>query len=81
MGHVLEAPGPYQKSEDIVAETRVEKLQPAFIIIEMRGYLLKEQLQMKCNLQKHHFVYAYEVIIKFYPNFMTCLYFSLALIR
>ena len=35
----------------------------------------------KFNLQKHHFAYVYEVIIKFYLNFITCLYFPLALIR
>ena len=32
----------------------------------------------KCNL---HFVYVYEVIIKCYLNFITCLYFPRALIR
>ena len=34
----------------------------------------------KCKLQKHHFVYVYKVIIKSYLNFITCLYFPLALI-
>ena len=47
----------------------IEKLPQGFIIIK------------NFNLQKHHFVYVYEVIIKSYPNFITCLYFSLALIR
>ena len=45
----------------------------------MRSYLLKSDF--KCNLQKYHFLYVYEVIIKCYPNFITCLYFSLSLIR
>ena len=47
--------------------------------IGMRNYLLKSNF--KFNLQKHHFVYVYEVIIKCYLNFITCLYFPLALIR
>ena len=47
--------------------------------VGMRSYYLKSKV--KCNLQKHHFVYVYEVIIKFYLNFITCLYFPLALIR
>ena len=45
----------------------------------LRSYLLKSNF--KCNLQKHHFVYVHEVIIKCYSNFITCLYFPLALIR
>ena len=45
----------------------------------MRSYLLKSNF--KFNLLKHHFVYVYEVIIKYYLNFVTCFYFSLALIR
>ena len=45
----------------------------------MRGYLLKSNF--KFNLQEHHFVYIYEVIIRCYLNFITCLYFPLALIR
>ena len=32
---------------------------------------------LKRNLQKHNFVYVYEVIL----NFIACLYFPLALIR
>ena len=47
----------------------IEKLLQGFIIIK------------KFNLQKRHFVYVYEVIIMSYPNFITYLYFSLALIR
>ena len=31
--------------------------------------------------QKHRFVSVYEVIIKCFLNFITCLYFSIALIR
>ena len=46
--------------------------------IGMRSYILKSNF--KFNLQKHHFAYVYEVIIKCYLNFITCLYFPLALI-
>ena len=45
----------------------------------MRSYPL--QNNFKYNLEKHHFVYVYEVIIKFYLNFITCLYFPVALIN
>ena len=45
----------------------------------MGSYLLKGNF--KCNLQRHHFAYGYEVIIKYYLNFITCLYFPVALIR
>ena len=45
----------------------------------MRSYLLKNNF--KRNLQKHHFVYFYEVIIKYYLNFITCLYLLHPLIR
>ena len=45
----------------------------------MRSDLLKSNF--KCNLQKHNFVYVYEVINKCYVNFITCLYVLLALIR
>ena len=44
--------------------------------IGMRSYLIKSDF--KFNLQKYHFVYVYEVIIKCYLSFITCLYFSLA---
>ena len=47
--------------------------------IGMRSYFLKSNF--KFNLQKHHFVYVYEVIIKCYLNFIICLYFPLALIK
>ena len=47
--------------------------------IGMRSYLLKKNFIF--NLQKHHFEYVYEVIIKCYLNFITCIYFALALIR
>ena len=47
--------------------------------IGMRRYLLKSNF--KFNLQKYHFVYVYEVIIKCNLNFITCLYFLFALIR
>ena len=47
--------------------------------IGLRSYLLKSNLNF--NLQKHHFVYVYEVITKCYLNSITCLYFPLVLIR
>ena len=47
--------------------------------IGLRNYHLKSNF--KLNLQKHHFVYVYEVIIKCSLNLTTCLYFPLALIR
>ena len=47
--------------------------------IGMKSYLLKSKF--KFNLQKHHFLYVYEVIIKYYLHFITCLYFPLGLIR
>ena len=46
--------------------------------IGIRSYFLKNNL--KFNLQKHHFVYVYEVIIKCYLNFITCLLFPFVLI-
>ena len=68
-------------SADIVVETWVKNCTARFYnhSIGMRSYLLKSNF--KFNLQKHHFVYVYEVIIKCYLNFITCLYFPLALIR
>ena len=45
----------------------------------MRSYLRKSNF--KCSLQKHPFVYVFEVINKCYPTFITCLYFPVALIR
>ena len=47
--------------------------------IGMTSYLLKRNF--KFNLQKHHVVFVYQVTIKYYLNFITCLYFPLALIR
>ena len=66
---------------DIVVETWVNNCTTRFYnhIIGIRSYLLKSNL--KFNLQKHHFVYVYEVIITCYLNFITCLYFPLDLIR
>ena len=66
---------------DIVLETWVKNCTARFYnhSIGMRSYLIKSNF--KFNLQKHHFVYVYEVIIKCYLNFITCLYFPLALIR
>ena len=45
----------------------------------IRSCLLKSNF--KFNLQKHHFLYVYEVINKWYLNFIAWLYFPLALIR
>ena len=66
---------------DIVQETWVKNCTASFYnhSIGMRSYLLKSNF--KFNLQKHHFVYVYKVIIKCYLNFITCLYFPIALIR
>ena len=66
---------------DIVVETWVKNCTGGFcnLSIGMRSYLLKSNL--KFNLQKHHFVYVYEVITKCYLNFITCLYLPLTLIR
>ena len=66
---------------DIVVETLVKNSTARFYnhSIGMRSYLLKSNF--KYNLQKHHFVYVCEVIIKCYLNFITCLCFLLALIR
>ena len=66
---------------DIVVETWVKNCTARFCnhSIGMRSYLIKSNF--KFNLQKHHFVYVYEVIIKCYLNFITCFYFPLALIR
>ena len=66
---------------DIVVETWVKNCTASFYnhSIAMRSYLLKSNF--KFNLQKHHFVYVYEEIIKCYLNFITCLYFPIDLIR
>ena len=65
---------------DIVVETWVKNCTARFYnhSIGMRSYLIKSNF--KFSLQRHHFVYAYEVIIKCCLNFITCLYFPLALI-
>ena len=52
-----------------------EFLGPADTAVETRVTFCQHNL--KCNVQEHHFVYFHEVII----NFMTCFYFSLALVR
>ena len=66
---------------EIVVETWVKNCTARFYnhSIGIRSYLLKSNF--KFNLQKHHFVYVYEVIIKCYLNFITCLHFPLALTR
>ena len=66
---------------DIVVETWVKNCTARFYnhSIGMRSYLLKSNFQF--NPQKHHLAYVYKVIIKCYSNFITCLYFPLALIR
>ena len=66
---------------DIVVENWVKNCTARFYnhSVGMRSYLLKSIF--KFNLQKHDFVYAYEVISKCYLNFITCLYFPLVLIR
>ena len=66
---------------DIVVETWVKNCTARFYNHSsgMKSYLLKSNF--KFDLQKHHFVYVYKVIIKCYLNFITCLYSPLALIR
>ena len=64
--------------EDIVVETGVKNCSKVLKSREWEVTFWKSNFN--CNLQKH-FVYVYEVIIKCYPNFITCLYFPLALIR
>ena len=79
IGHVLEAP--WTIPAHMAAETWVKNCTARFYnhSIGMRSYFLKSKF--KFNLQKHYFVYVYEVIIKCYLNFITSLYFPLALIR
>ena len=66
---------------DIVVEKLEWKTAARFYnhSVGMRSYLLKNNF--KRSLQKHHFVYVYEVIIKYYLNFITYLYFPRPLIR
>ena len=77
---LLEAPGVNQQI--LVVETWVKNCTARFYnhhSLGKRSYLLKSNF--KFNLQKHHFVHVYEVIIECYLNFITCLYFLLALVR
>ena len=66
----------WTKPANIVVETAARFYNH---IIGMRNYLLKNNF--KRSLQKHHFVNVYKVIIKYYLNFITCLYFPRPLIR
>ena len=83
---------PWTISANIVIETLAKNCTARFYnhSIGLRSYLLMSNF--KFNLQKHHFyevmmisssnnIYVYEVIMKFYLNFITCLHFPLALIR
>ena len=63
---------------DIIVETWVENCTARFCNHSI-GMNIKSNF--KFNLPKHHFAYVYEVIIKCYLNFITCLYFPPALIR
>ena len=78
VGHFLQSPGPYQQT---LLYKLVWKNAARFYnhCVGMRSCLLKNNF--KCSLQKHHFVYVYEVIFKYYQNFITCLYFPLPLNR
>ena len=80
IGRVLEATGLYHPAAGIVVESWVKNCTATFYnhSIGMRSYLPKNNFQF--NLQKHHFVYVYEVLIKCYLNFITCLHFLLPLI-
>ena len=66
---------------DVVVETWLKNCTTKFYnySIWMRSYLLKRKF--KFNLQDHHLVYVYEVIMKSYLIFITCFYFPLASIR
>ena len=64
---------------DTVVENGVKNCSKYNYSIGMRSYLLKNSF--KRSLQEHHFVYVYEVIIKYYLNFITCLYFPCPLIK
>ena len=60
----------------IVVETWVKNcIERLYNSIGMKSYLLKS------NFIRYVSLYVYEVIIKSYLNFVTCLYFALALIR
>ena len=63
-------------SKHCIVETRVKNCTARFY-----DHSIGTKSNFKFNLQKHPFVYVYEVIIKCYLNFITCLYFPLALIR
>ena len=66
---------------DTVVEIRVKNCSESFCL-SLKGKGLKvtfSQHNFKGNVQEHHFVYFFEVIINCYPNFMTCFYFPLAL--
>ena len=78
VGHVLESPRPYQQTLFWKLEW---KTAARFYnhSVGMISYLLKNNF--KRSLQKHHFVYVYEVVVKYYLNFITCLYFPRPLIR
>ena len=78
VGHVLESPRPYQQTLFWKLEW---KTAARFYnhSVGMKSYLLKNNF--KRSLQKHHFVYVYEVVVKYYLNFITCLYFPRPLIR
>ena len=74
----FEATGP----TEIVAEAQAKKLHRGFIIIRMKSYLLKEQLQLQSTgTSLCTFAYFYEVITNRYPNFFTSSFVSLVLNR
>ena len=60
-----------------------EKLQQEiFVTIKRKGLEVTFcQNDFKCNIQQHHFVCFYKVIINSYPNFLTCFYYPLSLVR
>ena len=79
-GHVLEAPELYNRDCCRNLSEKLHSIKKFYNhSVGMRSYHRKSNV--KFSLQKHHFVYVYEVIIKCYLNFITWLYFSLALIR
>ena len=76
IGHVLEAPE-WTIPAEFCCRNLSKNCTARFYnhSLGMRSYLLESNF--KFNLQKHDFVYVYEVIIKCYLNFMTCFIFPL----
>ena len=78
----LQPPFGFFMEQPIVVETRAKTAASLFVIIKKKrigSYFLPAWLRMQCSGPS--FCIFYEVIISCYPNFMTCFYFPLALVR